>query len=350
MKVVFALFLALPLSAATISLSPSTPKAGDSVVVTIHDMGSFCPAVTATTTAKLSGKTLQVDVVVPPGACQLACPAIPAPVTYTAPAVTLPDAQPYTIEYAFTDCNGTRHVVATKPILVTPSCAFDRSLTVTRTTSGALNFTWCDPTYSPFPDFGQSATAYRIYVVGENEAPILVQELSTLDVGTGTSATVALTNREAGARSAFAEASLCEITVAGCRGESVIRSNVVPLDVAPVDNCSFGGAALCLANRFSVTARFHTDGGGSNPAHPVPITGDSGYFWFFGPNNAEIVVKIVDACSLSSNFWFFAAGMTDVGVDLVVTDTKTHAVRRYSNPAGSAFVPIQDTNAFAGCQ
>jgi len=76
------------------------------------------------------------------------------------------------------------------------------------------------------------------------------------------------------------------------------------------------------------------------------MTKESGYFWFFGPQNAEIVVKIVDACSLSSNFWFFAAGMTDVGVDLVVRDTKTGAVRRYSTPLGSAFTPIQDTSAF----
>jgi len=349
MKCVLALFVALPLSAATISISPSTPKAGDSVVVTIHDTVGLCPAVTATTTAKLSGKTLQVDVVYPPSSCQLGCPSILGPVTYTAPAVVLPDAQPYTIEYAFIDCKGTRHVAGTKQVLVTPTCAFDRSLTVTRTTSGALDFNWCDPSYSPFPDFGQSATAYRVYVVREAEAPILVQEISTLDVNSGTHATVALTNREAGARSAFVEASLCDVTVAGCRGESIIRSNVVPLDVAPLDACSLGGAALCLANRFSVTARFHTSNG-SSPAHPVPITSDSGYFWFFGPNNAELVVKIVDACGLSSNFWLFAAGMTDVGVDLVVTDTKTGAVRRYSNPAGTAFVPIQDTNAFAGCQ
>ncbi|HEV2720208.1 MAG TPA: hypothetical protein VG323_09330 [Thermoanaerobaculia bacterium] len=343
MKSVLLLFLALPLSAATISISPSTPKAGDSVVVTIHDTGDLCRRAT-TITAKLNGQTLQVEVIVPPTACQLACPTVPVPVTYTTPAVTLPDAQPYSIEYAVTDCDGNRRVVDTKQVLVTPTCAFDRSVAVTRTTSGALNFTWCDPSYSPFPDFGQFANAYRIYLVRESEAPILVQEQSS-----GTSATVALTNREAGARSAFVEASLCEVTVAGCRGETVVRSNVFPLDVAPADLCSLGGAALCLANRFSVTARFHTDGG-SSPAHPVPVTSDSGYFWFFGPNNAEIVMKIVDACSLSSNFWFFAAGMTDVGVDLVVTDTKTGAVRRYSNPSGTAFTPIQDTNAFAGCQ
>ena len=56
----------------------------------------------------------------------------------------------------------------------------------------------------------------------------------------------------------------------------MLKSNVLPLDIAPNDVCSFGGAALCLDNRFSVTARFHTDSG-SSPAHAVPMTKESGY-------------------------------------------------------------------------
>ena len=221
--VLLALFAALPISAATISLSPSTPKAGDSVVVTVHDIGGGCPPVTAS--AKLVGLTLVVDVAPTPGGCLLACPTLEAPVAYTATPVTLPDAKPYTIEYAFTNCSGMRTVRATTQILVRPSCAFDRSLTVAKTTSGALEFAWCDPSYSPFPDTGQSATAYRIFVVRDGEAPILVHEQSG-----GTTATVALTNHEAAAKSAFVEASLCDITIAGCRDTAAtLKSNVVRL-------------------------------------------------------------------------------------------------------------------------
>lgn len=340
--VLLALFAALPISAATISLSPASPKAGDSVVVTIHDLGGGCPTMAAT--AKLVGQTLVVDVAPTPSGCLLACPTLDIPITYTAPAVTLPAATPYTIEYAITNCSGMRTVRATSQVLVRPTCAFDRSLAVARTPSGTLAFTWCDPSYSPFPDVGQSVTGYRIFVVREGEEPILVQEQSS-----GTSATVALTDREAGAKSTFVEATLCDITIAGCRGTSTLKSNVVRLDVAPSDNCSFGGATLCLAGRFSVAARFHT-ASGSSPAHPVSITNDSGYFWFFGPDNAEVTVKVVDACSLSSNFWIFAAGMTDVGVDLTVTDTKTGVVRRYSTPIGKPFQPILDTDAFPTCR
>jgi|GEM_PF-5701756 len=337
---ILAFLAALPLSAATISLSPSTPKAGDSVVVTVHDIGSLCPRA-AVIGAKLVGQTLQVDAGVSPGGCALACPVVPTPVVYTMPAVTLPEAKPYTIEYGFTSCKGERTVVATKQILVRPSCAFDRSLTVAKPAIDTLAFSWCDPSYSAFPDTGESATAYRIFVIRDGEAPILVQEQGA----DKTSATVALSNREAGAKSAFVEAVICSGTIAGCGSPSTIKSNVVPLDVAPLDACSFGGGALCLGNRFSVTARYHT-AAGSSPANPVPMTKDSGYFWFFGPDNAEVTVKIVDACSLSGKFWLFAAGMTDVGVDLVVEDTQTRQVQRYSSPVGKPFQPILDTNAF----
>lgn len=336
-----ALFLALPISAATISISPSTPKAGDSVVVTIHDSGGSCPA--PIVSSKVVGQTLTVDVVANPATCAFACPPLVAPVTYVAPAVVLPSALPYTIEYAGTDCSGKRAVLATKQILVRPSCMFDRSFTVSPTTApDTMTFSWCDPSFSPFPDTGQTATSYRVFVVRDGEAPILVDEQTS-----GTTATVALTSREADAKSAFVEATLCDVTIAGCGGtQTILKSNVVPLAAAPFDACSFGGAALCLGGRFSVTARFHT-ATGSSPAHPVSITGDSGYFWFFGPDNPEVTVKIVDACSLSGKFWFFAAGMTDVGVDLVVEDTQTRQGQRYSSPAGKPFQPILDTNAFS---
>ena len=344
-SVLLALVFAAPLSAATISLSPSTPKAGDSVVITVHDLGSFCPP--STVTSSINGQLISVDVVANPATCGLvACPTVVLPVTWVAPAVTMTEAMPYTIQYAVTPCGGKRTVVSTTSVLVRPSCAFDRSLTVLQPTSAPLTFSWCDPSYSPFPDAGESATAYRIFVVKGGEAPVLVNEQSAEK----TSASVALTNAEAeGAKGAFVEAELCEITIAGCRGSSVIRSNVVPLDVAPLGPCSLGGAALCLGGRFSVRAHFNTAAGSSSPAHPVPLTKDGGYFWFFGPDNPEVTVKIVDACSFTKNFWFFAAGMTDVGVDLVVQDTKTGVVRHYSNPAGAPFAPIQDTNAFAGC-
>jgi hypothetical protein len=45
----------------------------------------------------------------------------------------------------------------------------------------------------------------------------------------------------------------------------------------------------------------------------------------------------------------FAAGLTDVDVRLVVTDTETGERRHYRNLPGLSFVPVQDTDAFATC-
>ena len=340
-----ALFVALPISAATtLTLQPSTPKAGDSVVVTVHGLGTGNCRPTARS-AKLVGRTLTIEEKVV-GDC-VPCPAIALPFAFSVDPVTFADAAPYTVEYAYTDCLGKRSVLATKQVLVTPKCAFDRSLAFASVgAQSSASLVWCDPSYSPFPDVGQSATAYRVFVVRDGDAPILVHDAPASE---GTQALISLAGNEAGVKSVFAEAVMCNVTIAGCRDAFALKSNVLPLPVAANEGCSFGGSALCLENRFSVTARFHTDAG-SSPAHPVQMTKESGYFWFFGPQNAEVVVKIVDACGFTSNFWFFAAGMTDVGVDLVVLDTKTGAVRRYSSPAGSAFKAIQDTNAFAGCQ
>lgn len=61
-------------------------------------------------------------------------------------------------------------------------------------------------------------------------------------------------------------------------------------------------------------------------ATPVQLTGDTGYFWFFNASNVELVVKVLDACHFG-RFWVFAGGLTNVDVDLTVTDTATGAVK-----------------------
>ena len=81
------------------------------------------------------------------------------------------------------------------------------------------------------------------------------------------------------------------------------------------------------------------------------LTEDSGYFWFFGENNVEVTVKVLNACSLEgfNNFWVFAAGMTDVEVTLTVVDTQTGQIQTYGNEFGTPFQPILDTSAFSTC-
>jgi concanavalin A-like lectin/glucanase superfamily protein/beta-propeller repeat-containing protein len=114
--------------------------------------------------------------------------------------------------------------------------------------------------------------------------------------------------------------------------------------------CTAGSTVLCLnENRFKVTATFDAGGGNSGTAHTVQLTPDTGYLWFFGSSNVEVVVKVLNGCGLGGHYWVFAGGLTDVKVVMTVTDTATGAVKTYTNPAHTKFQPIQDTSAFATC-
>ena len=114
--------------------------------------------------------------------------------------------------------------------------------------------------------------------------------------------------------------------------------------------CLLGPQALCLSGgRFKVEATWKTKDGTTGAGHASQLTADTGYFWFFDSSNVELVVKVLDACSLNQRFWVFASGLTDVEVTLRVTDTATGAVATYTNPQGTAFLPIHDTEAFATC-
>jgi hypothetical protein len=82
----------------------------------------------------------------------------------------------------------------------------------------------------------------------------------------------------------------------------------------------------------------------------VPLTDDSGYFWFFNPDNIEMLLKVLDACVEPFNhFWVFSAGLTNVEVALKVTDLATGEEKVYNNPLGQAYPPILDTEAFDSC-
>lgn len=101
--------------------------------------------------------------------------------------------------------------------------------------------------------------------------------------------------------------------------------------------------------RYQVSTVWQTAGGNSGPGQAVALTEDTGYFWFFSDSNVEMLVKVVNGCSLNQSYWFFAGGLTNVQVTTSVKDTQTGVMKTYLNRQGEAFVPVQDTNAFATC-
>lgn len=114
--------------------------------------------------------------------------------------------------------------------------------------------------------------------------------------------------------------------------------------------CVAGATTLCLnGGRFGVTATFDAGASGSGTAQVVPVTDDTGFLWFFSAANVEAVVKVLNGCALGGHYWVFAGGLTDVNVTITVTDSQTGAHQNYTNPQGTAFLPIQDTAAFSTC-
>ncbi|MFY9826890.1 MAG: FG-GAP-like repeat-containing protein [Thermoanaerobaculia bacterium] len=110
--------------------------------------------------------------------------------------------------------------------------------------------------------------------------------------------------------------------------------------------CAAGPTALCLAaNQFQVQVSWHTPQGASGVGNAVPLTGDTGYFWFFGSSNVELILKILDGRTVNNNFWVFYGALSDVEYTITITDTHTGTVKTYSNPQGH-LASIADTAAF----
>ncbi len=120
--------------------------------------------------------------------------------------------------------------------------------------------------------------------------------------------------------------------------------------VERVPGCQPDSRTLCLgaASRFQATARWTTlDDSGE--AQAVPLTPDTGAFWFFSPENLEIQIKVLDGCGVNDRFWVFAGGLTDTGVEITVEDTLTGESWMYGSQRGIPFPTVTDTAAFNTC-
>jgi hypothetical protein len=123
----------------------------------------------------------------------------------------------------------------------------------------------------------------------------------------------------------------------------------VTVSASPTFNCVPTTTALCLdGSRFLVQV-FWSAPPSQGAGQVVPCgTSDSGLLWFFGPNNWELLVKMLDACTFNQRHWVFAAATTNVEFTLRVVDTHTGIVRTYFNPFGRAADALTDVSAF-GC-
>ena len=117
--------------------------------------------------------------------------------------------------------------------------------------------------------------------------------------------------------------------------------------VATSSACTASETALCLqSSRYEVRANWQT-GERSGAATVIPRTADTGMFWFFSQGNVELIVKVLDGCALNGHRWVLMGGLTDVGVEIMVTDSESGEAKMYGNPEGSPFATMFDVTAFS---
>jgi photosystem II stability/assembly factor-like uncharacterized protein len=128
----------------------------------------------------------------------------------------------------------------------------------------------------------------------------------------------------------------------------VFPGSVVAADPgAAAEACQPDTHTLCLSEgRFQVRAVWQsTPSGPAGAAQIVPLTADTGAFWFFDSANIELVVKVLDGRPVNGHFWVFYGALSNVEYTIIVTDTVTGSVRSYHNTRGT-LGSVADTSAF----
>ncbi len=133
---------------------------------------------------------------------------------------------------------------------------------------------------------------------------------------------------------------------AGFAPGSPAISKSVAASAAPAA-CSPDSQTLCLtSSRFQIRVDWAVPSQNrSGTGTAVPVTTDTGYFWFFNSANVELVIKVLDARGVNNHFWVFYGALSSVQYTIRVTDTETGVTKTYQNPSGT-LASVADTSAF----
>ncbi|MCY3933747.1 MAG: M14 family zinc carboxypeptidase [Acidobacteria bacterium] len=118
-------------------------------------------------------------------------------------------------------------------------------------------------------------------------------------------------------------------------------------------SCAVDENTVCLHDaRYDVRVTWLAGNGRTEAARAASSsTEDSALFWFFDPDNWEVLVKVLDGCALNDHVWVYGASTTDLGYSIRVTDTATGVEREYRNEPGVPASAIVDATAFPdGCR
>ncbi|HSG38216.1 MAG TPA: hypothetical protein VLE27_01145 [Thermoanaerobaculia bacterium] len=114
-------------------------------------------------------------------------------------------------------------------------------------------------------------------------------------------------------------------------------------------SCQPSPEALCLAgDRFRVTVEFadpRLSPAVEHQAKAIPLTGDTGTFYFFHAENIELMIKVLDGRPHNGHFWVYYGALSDVAYRIAVEDTETGQRKTYDNVSGR-LISRADVGAF----
>lgn len=97
---------------------------------------------------------------------------------------------------------------------------------------------------------------------------------------------------------------------------------------------------------YLVSMCFETPDGARRPAYNYGLEATtSGLLYFYGPDNLEVLVKVLDGCALNGHRWVFVAPVTDLAFTMVIRSPLGKNFW-YFNRKGEVAQPVRDTTAF----
>jgi len=109
------------------------------------------------------------------------------------------------------------------------------------------------------------------------------------------------------------------------------------------------GVPTLRDGRFELSVSWQNADGEQGPGHLVQApSADSALFYFFSPNNWELMVKVLDGCAINDSYWVFAAASTDVAYTVEIRDlAHPGASYRFANALGERAAAITHLDAFS---
>lgn len=119
------------------------------------------------------------------------------------------------------------------------------------------------------------------------------------------------------------------------------------LVVLPADPGGGENSPAILAEDFEVNVSWQNHQGETGEGNLVqPPSRDSALYYFFSPENWELMVKVLDGCALNGHFWVFGAASTDVGYTIRIDRRGSSQSFEVENPVGNVAPAITNIKAF----